>query len=603
MIGTSVDTRTFSEIGTEERFRAEPPRSSSLLMNDAIDVTQSEKGTEVNVAELGVDIDLPSVEQTLDEMVEKCRTAVEKYPKSPRSHMNLGLALLRRGYTAQGIASLQQAVSLDNNDYIAVSSLAAAHFNGGDLEIAKSLYDQMAVNFAGSVAGHMGLASIALRRNNLQEVSSHLERALSIDSNLANASFLLAIVQFKLNKPQKAISVLRKALKDNVRSPELNQGLAIAYLLAGDQSRAEKSFQTALSLNPKLSSALHGLAVLWLRQNKSDEVIQILSRHLEHDPNDMEGREMLAQAFVLKEQYRQARNHLNIILTTLSSLPVQDKNQIAKIANNIGFCFASEGNYKEAETKILEAIHELPIPSAEAVENLARVYFAQGKTERALESIDASISKGLRSSSLVLLKEACLINLGRYEDAIIEMLRLVAEKNAPMESYAELGWLLCDWREDYQTALAVLKTGLDKWSDSALIINNLAYVHLMNGELAAAHALLEVIRDDGKNAVFITATKGLLALHQGEIPKGEALYRQAEDLASEAGNRPLMLAVRQKKCLEIARALIKMGEFDRASRFIEQGQSISLTEKRYPFAQQLAAFKSSVTKTLNLGHE
>ena len=95
----------------------------------------------------------------------------------------------------------------------------------------------------------------------------------------------------------------------------------------------------------------------------------------------------------------------------------------------------------------------------------------------------------------------------------------------------------------YDFAIAVLRKGFDKWGDNPIIINNLAYAHLLRGETVPARLLLELIPKSASRRPYIAATEGLLLLSEGKIDDGDRSYRRAEGIASQSGNQDLALAI------------------------------------------------------------
>jgi Flp pilus assembly protein TadD len=74
-------------------------------------------------------------------------------------------------------------------------------------------------------------------------------------------------------------------------------------------------------------------------------------------------------------------------------------------------------------------------------------------------------------------------------------------------AYAKLGWLLADWKEEYDAALVVLREGFAKDPSKSFLLNNLAYVHLLRGEPSFARTILEQVKDISDNPILLTATK------------------------------------------------------------------------------------------------
>jgi len=595
MIGTSLDPQAFSEVPTEERLRVDPSPYSPMVISDAIEITRSPEGTEVTPASDVITTDIPPVERTLDQIIEKCEREVRAHPKSHRPIVNLAIALLNRGRRDEGIAKLEEALAYKEDDYVALALLAAAYFHAGSLEKSRTIYLRILEIFPSSSAAYQGLASISLRQGDFLSAATDLAKALEADPNQVAARCLLAMVNFKLGKPNQAIALLRKGLRDNVTSSELNQTLAVAFLLAGDLRRSERAFHTTLSLRPHMPSAVHGLVVVLFQQRRIEDAISVLARQVAFSPNDRQSREMMAHAFVMSKRYNAARPQLTHLLEALEKTTPQNTREKSRINNNIGFCFAMEGKRREAEKSLVASIEIDPKFGVQPYENLARLYFSEKRYGEALERVDAALALDLDTPDLHLLREVCLVNLGYYQEAVTELEQLLRSGNAPAAAYADLGWLLSEWFEDYDSAIAVLKQGFEKWSDNQLIINNLAYVHLMRGETASARYLLALI-PESNNQPTIVATRGLLLIMEGNIEAGEGLYKKAEVIAAQLGDRDLMFAIRQKKYLEAARAYLQIGALTVGKDYLTKGLSINSVSRIYPFVKQLSQLSQHLLK-------
>jgi tetratricopeptide (TPR) repeat protein len=587
MIASSVDTKDFVEIQQPRRFLVEPPHADIPFVNDSVEVRPGAGGAGVSIVARNEETTIPSVERTLDDILLRCKRQVKQYPLSSRARVNLALALTNRGYSEEGIQELQRALDLDKKDFSALTLLAALHFRSSQLDESERLYREIIKNYPKTPTPYVGLASIALRKSDFQAAAEWLDMAVDLDESLSAACYLLAMIHLHLNKPNQAIAVLRRALRNNVRSAELNQGLAVAFLIAQDLKHAERSFQTAIALNPKFSAALHGLALLYLQQKRSEDAISLLSRYLDGSPSDIQGRELLANAYAVSRQFRQARSVLQDALSVEETKPQPNAVEAGRFTNNIGAFYAAEGKFAQAEELISRAIDLAPAANVIPHENLVKALLAQGKYQEALEATGRAIRLRLSSANLALLREVCLVYVNRHEDAISVLRDLLATPSPPVQAYADLGWLLTDWRGDYPRAIEVLERGLEKVGEDTMLLNNLAYAHLMNGEPSKARPFLERISGSTANQVHTLATMGLLFLWEGDIEAGNREYKRAEDVASQEGKRPLMLSVRQKKFLELARAFLRSGDPERAKDAIASGLKVPEHPTTYGFRWEL----------------
>jgi len=593
MMTTSVDPKDFSQIIPAERFSVDPPQINPLIAASPIDVTRTESGMDFSIVDRIGDAEPPSVERTLQEVIARCEKDLSAHPRNPQSMINLALALINAGKSDAAKEMLREVIALEPKNYVALTSLALLFINRGQLEEATDIYLRLHSAYPRDPSPLVNLASIALRQEDFISAAAHLEKAVRLDECSVTAKYLLAMVLLRLGKHNQSIALLRAILRDDGPSASVNQGLAIAYLVSGDRRKAERAFLAALTINKHLTPAIHGLAMLRLQQNRLDEVVESLIDYLSYAPRDVQSRELLAQAYVRLGQFARARGQLSLLIPN-GEASEENRLKLARISNNIGFCFAHEGKVNEAEVWLKKSVALDGKSTAAPYNNLGRMYLLQGRFHDALDSLTQAEKLGIATSESSLLKSSALIQLHRFEEAIEVLQALISAGSAPGNAYAELGWLLADWKEQYDAAVAILREGFERDPSNVFLLNNLAYVHLMRGEPTFARAILDQVKDLSDNAIVLTATRGLLLLWEGDIEGGEALYKEAEALAFQRGFRDLAHSIRQKKHLEISRAYLRSGRIEEAARQLELGVGIPRGQRFYRYCEQLAELKKQL---------
>jgi len=586
MITSSIETNDFNQVIPDTRFRVEAPYLNPFITRTPMDLTPSSNGLNIVSIPFEKREESVGVENLLKQIIVSCRHDVELHPSSARTHINLAIALINGGHVDDGILELNDAIKYDPANYVALNTLAHIKINRNELDEATAIYERLMKLYPDNAAPLINVAHIELRRENYIQAETLLSQSILIDTNSVAAKYLLAMVLLKLNKSHQSINLLRQASRDHERSSEIQQGLAIAYLVSADFQRAERAFKTALSLNENMVSAVHGLVFLKMQQNKQDEVVEILTNHLRNNPSDATSREILARSYVSAKKYDRALTQLFHLMKGKNLIPA-NRIEIARISNNIGFCFAQEGRLSEAEEWLKRSIDSEPNRNIAPYNNLARVYISVGRYQNALGVFARVSSKSDLDVQSHLLREVCFVKLGNHEAAIDELQGLLNDGNAPVQAFADLGWLLTDWHTEYDAALDILRKGMIQYPNNPLLINNLAYLHLMRGEPNFAREVLNNIPDDGNDHVQLIATRGLLNLWEGNFEEAERLYRKAERTASLAADQDLARAVKQKKHLEFAKAYIRNNDTESAQSHIKAGLSVSKSSEPYRFLQEI----------------
>lgn len=105
-------------------------------------------------------------------------------------------------------------------------------------------------------------------------------------------------------------------------------------------------------------------------------------------------------------------------------------------------------------------------------------------------------------------------------------------------------FIACSLLEKYDDAIKICKYGLKATPTDFTLLNNLAFAYLKKGDIKSAQPILNRINsdslDDQQRVVYL-ATKGLHFYKLGIIEAGEALYKEASNLAGKIKNYKLQL--------------------------------------------------------------
>lgn len=153
---------------------------------------------------------------------------IEMDPKYNRAHLVAGDVLIKLEKFEEAVKHLRVAVTRDPNDWTPLHLLALAYFK--------------------------------LSQNS--EALEAAERALDIAPDQAELMRLTADILITMKKLNKAELLLRKAVKRDKTSSEIQTSLAFLALARNDVSTAIKYFNNALDLDPYNARALEGLQLL-----------------------------------------------------------------------------------------------------------------------------------------------------------------------------------------------------------------------------------------------------------------------------------------------------------------------------------------------------
>jgi len=580
---STAPVTNFKDLVRDSRFLLQAPLNNPFLSSSALAVTRLKDGVEIEVEPRSHEQN--SVDDVLENIIARIRRDVERYPESARARTNLGLALLNRGDATGAMREFEIALEHEPGDYVAAVNLARAKMDVGDIDGAEILYRDTLKHIPNDVSSLMSLAFIRVRRADFEGAARLLKEAVAQNENAPLPRYHLAMVLLKVGKADDAVAQLRIAVRADVRSPELYHALGVAYTIGGHRKRAARAFRTALTLAPNMVDAVHGLALVLLHEGEFQDAIALLREQLERTPDDNTGREILARAYADVRQYERARSQLRQLSQRIGSDTEQNRAEQARLANNIGTCFAWEGNREEARKSLTLATELMPDTAAPYV-NLARLLLSENRVTDAVTLLEKCNNRFADDVTRMLLAIS-YERLGDYDRAIARISPVVEGGEALPWAFAYLGGLLAERRNDFAAAEKVFEEALRKYPSNPSVINNYAYAHLVKGHVEEARTLLNSLPKGTELYPELLATFGLLRLWEGDLQQGQSLYQQAEELASSAGKTVLARMVRQKMHLELARVYLRQHDPRSAIRHIRGG--LSVKEGRADYRRDLQA--------------
>jgi tetratricopeptide (TPR) repeat protein len=191
------------------------------------------------------------IHRTLAPAIEVFQHATERYPKSPRLVIGLGMALYSRGNYDDAVKALLQGADLDPSDPSCYLFLSKAYDSSpsqanevierfrrfAELQPrnARALYYYAMSLWKGKRAQDPDL--------NLQQIETLLKTSITLDPKLAEAHLQLGNLYSDRNKYAEAVPEYEKALQLSPDLADAHYRLGQAYVRTGDKERAQQQFQ------------------------------------------------------------------------------------------------------------------------------------------------------------------------------------------------------------------------------------------------------------------------------------------------------------------------------------------------------------------------
>ncbi len=196
------------------------------------------------------------------------------------------------------------------------------------------------------------LAGVLISRGAFSEAAGHVEKALALKPNYAEARNNLGLVLASRGRIDEALEQYRKALELQPSYAEAHNNLGLLLARRGQLDEAIAHYQRAVEIDPGLAGAHYNLGEALAPQGRVDEAIV-----------------QLRMAFALRPEYAEAHNSLGVLLAELGKVDeardqflkaVELKPQYADARNNLGIILARSGRIEEAIAQFQKALEANP---------------------------------------------------------------------------------------------------------------------------------------------------------------------------------------------------------------------------------------------------
>ncbi|MBA7491452.1 Beta-barrel assembly-enhancing protease [subsurface metagenome] len=509
----------------------------------------------------GLDQQFPDVVTTLSNQL-------SKLPNNPYVLNNLGLAFLTQRKWEEATKQFKEAIEIKRDFYSAKMNLARALISLKRYEDALNIYKGLKKKHINDTKILMNIAHIYFVQQKLDKSEDLLNKIISMDKENAVAYNNRAVIQIIKENFNKAIGDLRKAIYINTYFAIAENNLGICYVAKGVQKNAVRHFLTALSIDPNLADAAQNLGLSYSKAGEYRKVITLLGKYLERNEFDISARELLAKSYLMIRDYYSSHKQLSLAFKLAKEKYTNDPNyNFFHFYNNFGVTYHKKGDSIKARKFYLKAKKEATSPSEILYRNIVHLYFDIGREDLVETEIKEALELFPDNTNLLLLSAQYCFDSDKREDAISTLNRII-EKNPKLPSaYAFLSFMYSEVLLNYELAIETLNKGLEYNKGNRFLSNNLAYNYLMKDDTAKARTILDAVEDIEGN-VFLTATRGLLLLKEGDVKEGTTLYNRAAALARD--NSILHDQVEQKKNLELARFYYSKGKKEDANKYLKR---------------------------------
>jgi putative PEP-CTERM system TPR-repeat lipoprotein len=497
-----------------------------MAIGELQDIAGSDSGTAADLALISTYLrskDFPKALAAIDKLE-------AKQPDKPLAANLRGRVLLAQKDNAGARKSFERALSIDPNYFAAAASLAALDVADKKPDDAKKRFEALLAKNPKNGQALLALAQLAAnQRASRDEIAALLNRAIDANPTDAAPRLLLTDLYLRNKDNKQALAAAQSAATAVPNSPELLMALGRVQQVSGDVNQAIATYSKLVALQP-LSPMPHlRLAEAYVANKDNKAAEQSLRKALDIKPDFLEAQRALIMLAVEAKMYPDA---IRMARTVQQQRP------------KVGLGLMLEGDVNVAR----------------------RDWVAAAASYKAALQLDPA-------TELATKHHAATVQAGKAKEAEQFAATWVAAhpKDARFSAYLAEAALS---RKDYAAAEKLYQGVLQMQPDSALALNNLAWVTLQlqkDGALAYAEKANQLAP---KQPQFMD-TLAMVLSAKGEHAKAIELQTQAVTL--QPANNALKL--------NMARIYVAAGDKARARTELD---ALAKLNGRLPLQQEVA---------------
>jgi tetratricopeptide (TPR) repeat protein len=199
-------------------------------------------------------------------------------PGSPEVLRPLIIEGIKAGETRVALRAAHQLASKASENLDDLYLSAAAMLEGKDFETAASILDKYVAQRPQDSKGFLGLGIAHLAQQHYSTARSALERALQIDSNLADAEYQLGVVADREGVAAESVQHFERSIQLQPQHAKALASLGTQYLQKGDLESAHSVLERSVVADPNNPKAHYDLALVLSKLGKTEEAKQHMAR-------------------------------------------------------------------------------------------------------------------------------------------------------------------------------------------------------------------------------------------------------------------------------------------------------------------------------------
>jgi len=355
-----------------------------------------------------------------------------------------------------------------------------------------------------------------------------LERAATADPKSAEVRAEIASLHLRRNERADAERAAKAALALDETNVEGNRVLGLLYAASVEGANERTpSAQTAAALKDAityLERAVSGAGVtadanlqytlgrLYIRTGATDKAVQALTRVLAQNPNSVQGRLALAQAFAAGKDLKSAINVLDEILEeeprVASALAQyqEDAGLLKEAADTLTLALAIQPNSRDLKVRRIAVLMEAKDYAKAAgfagdarkqhpddprfARLQGRALFDSGDKSAGIAVLEGAVKAFPKDTNVLFTLADVYADAGRTADAerSLRQLLMADPNNASVLNY--LGYLLASRGDQLDEAIRLVRKALEAEPENGAYLDSLGWAYFRKGDLDNAEKYL-----------------------------------------------------------------------------------------------------------------
>jgi len=420
----------------------------------------------------------------------------------------------------------------DTNLYILQ---AAAYQQEGNKQAVEESYKRILVIDKRNIVALHGLASIAIKKGELEKAKKYHEKILLINDVYVKSYMALAKISGIQGDLIAAQSYLLKGIENTAGN--IGAKVDLVYALSKNYARQKKPYKAIEVANKLLIDNANNVDVLsfyvyaYLLNNKVQQAEKVLRQLFLQEPNETKHRVFLAN--ILSKQIGREKDLLSLLDEIINLAPEKIQSYVFKVNHLI-----SKKLYQKALSE--SVLVDKAFPEFSIGKQLkAQVYLAEKNIIKGIESYKKAYQQQPDDKLLFILVDLMIKN-NQHSDALSLVKKQIGEN--PEKTVLKL--VLADiYVRNHNVVKAIenYELVLKESPNNVKALNNVAWAYYKQDNPAALSYAYRAYQLAPENAA-VTDTYGYLLVKQGEIEEGMQILKKTVVLAPSVKSYQFHLA-------------------------------------------------------------